>query len=443
MICAGLRRGGKDSCRGDSGGPLIKVRFGKAYLIGIVSYGGHGMCARENSGAVYTKVSHYTNWIKSNIDQIFAIILALEIKESTQFPQSKFEKLANVALKRVRRHCRPLWFNYCLAHYECCSQNCFKEPHWRYGVCRPTVERINKCKPLWYNMCIVHDDCCTRNCERQEAYWKYGVCGPSEEMLGRNKGCKPVGFQFCKLNSDCCSKNCFRKPEWAYGKCQRSMPVETEDLKLGNLISSTLSEEEEMMTEETSEKEMETTTKRMEVEVCGKSDVITLEPRIIGGRNATRGEFPWQVSLRASDFNNKIVHMCGAAIISKRYVITAAHCVEDYQESDLTVVAGSFSLNDATIGETKHKVEKIMKHQHYKPKVYLNDIALLKLSNPIRYDRTKQPICLPQKSDVVPKVLTVSGWGKTQEHGFDASVLQTVNIKVVKLEKCKMLLKEA
>ncbi|RWR98838.1 venom protease-like protein, partial [Dinothrombium tinctorium] len=44
----------KDSCRGDSGGPLIKVRFGKAYLIGIVSYV-VTECALEKIPAQFTQ----------------------------------------------------------------------------------------------------------------------------------------------------------------------------------------------------------------------------------------------------------------------------------------------------------------------------------------------------------------------------------------------------
>ena len=46
------------------------------------------------------------------------------------------------------------------------------------------------------------------------------------------------------------------------------------------------------------------------------------QPRIVGGQNAENNQFPYQISLR---FNN--YHICGGSIISKNYVITAAHCV--------------------------------------------------------------------------------------------------------------------
>lgn len=63
MICAGFREGGIDTCQGDSGGPLV-VSGGPAgrYQVGIVSWG-YG-CAREEAYGVYTRVSHYADWIE-------------------------------------------------------------------------------------------------------------------------------------------------------------------------------------------------------------------------------------------------------------------------------------------------------------------------------------------------------------------------------------------
>lgn len=48
FICAGINKGGRDSCEGDSGGPLTMVDYdGRSYLVGIISWGiGKSTCAR-------------------------------------------------------------------------------------------------------------------------------------------------------------------------------------------------------------------------------------------------------------------------------------------------------------------------------------------------------------------------------------------------------------
>lgn len=61
-LCAGIiPGGGKDSCSGDSGGPLILNNQGQETLVGIVSYG-YG-CAQAGYPGIYTSVASYRDWI--------------------------------------------------------------------------------------------------------------------------------------------------------------------------------------------------------------------------------------------------------------------------------------------------------------------------------------------------------------------------------------------
>ncbi|KAM6150251.1 transmembrane protease serine 11G-like [Erethizon dorsatum] len=64
MLCAGFLSGERDACEGDSGGPLVIARDRNIwYLIGIVSWGIG--CGKENKPGLYTRVTHYRDWIKS------------------------------------------------------------------------------------------------------------------------------------------------------------------------------------------------------------------------------------------------------------------------------------------------------------------------------------------------------------------------------------------
>jgi secreted trypsin-like serine protease len=62
-ICAGELSGGKDSCYGDSGGPLFG--FNGISQVGIVSFGNG--CARPDTPSGYTRVSGYKYFIEKGI----------------------------------------------------------------------------------------------------------------------------------------------------------------------------------------------------------------------------------------------------------------------------------------------------------------------------------------------------------------------------------------
>ena len=63
MICAGYQKGKKDTCKSDSGGPLMGVQHGKYVQIGLTSWGVG--CAQPGLYGVYTRLSNFVNWTNS------------------------------------------------------------------------------------------------------------------------------------------------------------------------------------------------------------------------------------------------------------------------------------------------------------------------------------------------------------------------------------------
>ncbi len=60
-ICAGSLEGQKDSCSGDSGGPMTRAQGREMVLVGLVSWGVG--CALPGTPAIYTRVSAFSRWI--------------------------------------------------------------------------------------------------------------------------------------------------------------------------------------------------------------------------------------------------------------------------------------------------------------------------------------------------------------------------------------------
>lgn len=166
--------------------------------------------------------------------------------------------------------------------------------------------------------------------------------------------------------------------------------------------------------------------------------------RIVGGKEVTIEQFPWQVSLI-----NERGHFCGGIIIDRRRILTAAHCINkefipDY-ELFVYVRAGSTSRVG---GGVIRAVEKVIVHEDYaKPVDFNNDIALIYLKYPVVYSKSIQPISLPQPKQQLPAntTLIVSGWGyrmEEGEHGLPEK-LHAVTVHVVDQKQCAVSYEES
>uniref|UniRef100_A0A663NDF9 Peptidase S1 domain-containing protein n=1 Tax=Athene cunicularia TaxID=194338 RepID=A0A663NDF9_ATHCN len=76
---------------------------------------------------------------------------------------------------------------------------------------------------------------------------------------------------------------------------------------------------------------------------CGRDQFK--KNRIVGGEDARSGKWPWQASLQMGAYG----HMCGASVVSNRWLISAAHCFLDsdsvrYEEVILDSIFPSESI---------------------------------------------------------------------------------------------------
>ncbi|XP_030280894.1 ovochymase-2 [Sparus aurata] len=177
---------------------------------------------------------------------------------------------------------------------------------------------------------------------------------------------------------------------------------------------------------------------------CGAPQVwnpMVQSLRVVGGAEATYGSHPWLVSLK-----NKGSHFCGGAILTDRWILTAAHCFASLSKeflSGVRVVAGDFDQRVEDEEEQVLMIKSASVHEKYHHSVPMSyDIALLELDQRIRFGARVKPICLPLPEEKIPPETNciVGGWGRVKEKGRLPAVLREVQLDLVDPAKCQHVL---
>ncbi|XP_064553137.1 chymotrypsin-2 [Drosophila montana] len=163
--------------------------------------------------------------------------------------------------------------------------------------------------------------------------------------------------------------------------------------------------------------------------------LLLLLPRsadsIVGGQNAGEGDAPYQISLQTLAGS----HLCGGAILSASWTLTAGHCVSGWPADRLRVAVGTIRY---TQPGALHYPSAIYVHCNYDQPKYHNDIALLRLNESIRYDALTQPVALAHASwPVGTAELLFTGWGTQSAGGSTPTLLQRVQQQHITRQECE------
>ncbi|XP_076636759.1 uncharacterized protein LOC143349409 [Colletes latitarsis] len=251
---------------------------------------------------------------------------------------------------------------------------------------------------------------CTRLCTTQRHRWckKPGICG--RDVIRETAYCYVEG-SFCQ--------------RWIHRKIRGSQEEDSDDIVLDefelnpNTVDSFLPE------------------KSAHSWKCGlpstqKNSRLSYFMRIIGGRPAIRGSWPWQIAV----LNRFREAFCGGTLISSRWVLTAAHCIRKrlyvrIGEHDLTVKEGT---------ELELRVDSVTIHPEYDADTVDNDVAMLRLPIALTPSPSRGIVCLPAPNQPLPvnQLCTIIGWGKSRvtDH-FGTDVLHQAQIPIVSAEACR------
>ena len=85
-----------------------------------------------------------------------------------------------------------------------------------------------------------------------------------------------------------------------------------------------------------------------------------------------------------------------------------------WDADELDVVLGMFNTSDESEpSQRKIGITNWFIHPDFDPSIYKNDIALVRLSEDVRYSPQISPICLPTEDVAANTMCVVTGWGKT------------------------------
>jgi secreted trypsin-like serine protease len=158
---------------------------------------------------------------------------------------------------------------------------------------------------------------------------------------------------------------------------------------------------------------------------------------IIGGSDAADMAYPFMASIGRL-FNDDYFHSCGAALISDRFLLTAAHCSEDSEPGEVAVMLGT---NDPKEGGHQLSVRSITLHPEWGDRISDgHDMALWELTDRVDLEGlglyTIDMLAGETQGLAAPTTLaTTIGWGVSDS---ESERLQEVHVPIASEESCSI-----
>ena len=170
------------------------------------------------------------------------------------------------------------------------------------------------------------------------------------------------------------------------------------------------------------------------VSVLASSLAPAAGAKVVGGRPASR-PYEFMVSLQKLRTSGEFTHNCGGSVVASRWVVTAAHCVDEKDPKLFKVMLGSHFLSRPGRVVT---VDKVIVHASYATEG-TPDMALLKLSKAVSREPIRVVGANEQELWSPDTTATAIGWGTDAfVVGSSSDDLQEVEVPIVSDSDCAL-----
>jgi len=160
---------------------------------------------------------------------------------------------------------------------------------------------------------------------------------------------------------------------------------------------------------------------------------------------ADMAEWPWHAAILEKPQD---LYVCGSTLLDESWILTAAHCVDDYLpfvknvNTILKVRLGEYDVS-TTAEPLKHEefnISDIVIHPGFNNSTLVHDIALLRLEKPAKRKQNIDVVCMPKPGDFVYDKhrvkCFVTGWGRRTETSEHSLVLKEIDVPLWNHDNC-------
>ncbi|KAF0046323.1 hypothetical protein F2P81_002852 [Scophthalmus maximus] len=427
MLCAGYLEGRQESCRGDDGSPLVTLYGSTHFLTGVVGWG-RGCSQPGYYVFVDDKAANQVLTRRRRANSFFEEVKQGNMERECVEERCSWEEAREIFEDREKTN--EFWVKY--VDGDACEQR----PCAHEGLCKDGIGSYTCfCQAGYqgFNCEIVIPELCET---------KNGGCEHFCNVVRGSVQCSCAGGYFLASDYKSCNSNQTFKCGAIVGRDTRTVfRYVRQNTTVGNSTGLNETDPNTNSTEQKSEPsplgivtENQIVPKYVVFEETINSEMASMT-RIVNGEDCPPGECPWQALL----MNDNDIGFCGGTILNEYIILTAAHCMN--QSRFIYVKLGEFDTLVDHGNEATHYVETIVTHNKYRPETYHNDIALIKLTKPIKFSRFILPACIPEQ-DFAEKVLMrqsdglVSGFGRMGEGRQASTILQRLTLPYVDRLTC-------